>query len=1191
MITLPPSSTRSNSYYERLLEVVFENATLALIVMDEQQRCASMNAAAERLTGYTLVEAVGRIMHEMIHHTRPDGSFYPLAECPINRAFPQNSREQGEELFIHKDGHFYQVAFTASPIRAGDDILGTVIELRDITEEQRATRERLLAETRLRRLQQATSSLVETRTLAEVRRVILGDVLNALEADGGALRRVVAQGLIIDESDLGTRMNEDDLRRYGYLPLTMRHPATDALRSGEAVFIVDAAELMQRYSELAPTVVRQKTEASAHLPLKRGEEVFGVLSMSFATPQSWDTAERDFALTLARRTAVSYERARLFEAEQRARKRSERLQALTARLATALAPADVVAAVLEEGLPVLGSNAGSVVQLDGDDVVIIGSTGYPAELTQHWQRFPLSASTPLGEAIRTEKGVWLESSVEFGQRFSRLPDTVTLTMSQSWVALPLLADGHLVGALAISYSEPQVFDPDSRRFAETLADLCAQALERSRLFAAERAACQRVEETSSLLGQALGAAGMVAWNVVNSQLTTSRNTAAVLGADVAGARTPQQGIANIHPDDLEPKLKAFGQATERGTDYHAVYRFLNRDRNEWLWLEDHGRIRYENGIPIGMNGVTQDITERKRRELNAVLLTRVSKDLLSLSNVDQIMHVMAREIGEFFDVSHCVFAEFDLAANTAVVHHDWRKNPNDQDFAATYQLSAFVTDVFRQTLHAGKSVIVDDVTIDPRTADSIDNYRKLKTGAFLNTPHLSSGELRASLVVHQPTAYHWRDDEIELLRELTARIWMRLERVRAEEVLRDVQARRLAEAQQHAEREQVARAQAEEASRLKDDFLATVSHELRTPLTALLGYAQLLQMRRRDEAYVARTVEKMVRSAKVQAQLVEDLLDISRIVSGKLRIEPQPIDLIGVVQAALDTVRPALETKNLQLQLDLNPEASAITGDANRLQQVVWNLLSNAVKFTPAGGVIHVRLQFDNRDAQLSISDTGPGISAAFLPYVFDRFRQADSASNRAYNGLGLGLAIVRHLVELHGGTVQAASAGENQGATFTVRLPLTTNRPVPTLADDAFSSDVMEYPPELRGLRVLLVDDQPDILELLHEILVPCGVIVQLCNTAQQALNVLRDWQPDVLVSDIAMPGEDGYWLIRHVRELAPAQGGTIPAIALTAYVRMEERLRVLAAGFQRYVPKPVEPDELLAVVASLAQAGEDVV
>jgi PAS domain S-box-containing protein len=391
--------------------------------------------------------------------------------------------------------------------------------------------------------------------------------------------------------------------------------------------------------------------------------------------------------------------------------------------------------------------------------------------------------------------------------------------------------------------------------------------------------------------------------------------------------------------------------------------------------------------------------------------------------------------------------------------------------------------------------------------------------------------------------------------------------------------------------ERAARKEAEEANRLKDEFLATISHELRTPLTAFLGYAQMLQRRPRDEAYVSRTVDKMVRSALAQAQLIEDLLDVSRIVSGRLRLELRPLDLAPVVQAALDTIRPTADAKRLRLAVVIEPGVAPVIGDASRLQQVIWNLLSNAAKFTPAGGTITVRLEADGSNVCLTVSDTGQGISPAFLPFVFDRFRQSDSSSHRAHSGLGLGLAIVRHLVELHGGTVEARSEGADCGAAFAVRLPAATGALAPASPDaPAALAPADEGLPELDGLRVLLVDDQPEILELVADTLGGYGALVRSALNAREALALLRSWRPDVLVSDIAMPGEDGYWLIRQVRALPPEEGGLTPAAALTAYVRIEERLKVLAAGFQQYVPKPVEPGELREIIAGLAAgaAGE---
>jgi len=405
------------------------------------------------------------------------------------------------------------------------------------------------------------------------------------------------------------------------------------------------------------------------------------------------------------------------------------------------------------------------------------------------------------------------------------------------------------------------------------------------------------------------------------------------------------------------------------------------------------------------------------------------------------------------------------------------------------------------------------------------------------------------------------------------------------------------EREQLLEREQAARAAseaarnaAEAASQIKDEFLATLSHELRTPLNAMVGWTQLLRTRKFNEATTARALETIDRNTKSLAQLIEDLLDVSRIVTGKLRLNARPVELIPVIEAAINTVLPAAEAKNIRIQRVFDPTAGPVSGDPDRLQQVVWNLLANAVKFTPKGGQIQIRLERVNSQIEITVSDTGQGIKAEFLPHIFERFRQADSTITRSYGGLGLGLAIVRQLVELHGGSVHAQSPGEGKGATFMVSLPLmaileTQDTWVDPAAD---SEELFDNPPSLKGLRILLVDDEADTRDLITIILEQCEAKVTAIASVREALVVIQQMQPDVLISDIGMPGEDGYTLIRKVRALQPEQGGRIPAVALTAYARMEDRTRALAAGFQMHVPKPVKPIELTTVVASLARRNE---
>jgi PAS domain S-box-containing protein len=417
----------------------------------------------------------------------------------------------------------------------------------------------------------------------------------------------------------------------------------------------------------------------------------------------------------------------------------------------------------------------------------------------------------------------------------------------------------------------------------------------------------------------------------------------------------------------------------------------------------------------------------------------------------------------------------------------------------------------------------------------------------------------------------------------------------ASAIARDISDRKRFEAERSKllAREQQARVQAEAANRAKDEFLATVSHELRTPLNAMLGWARMLRADQLDAATSARALEAIERNAKSQAQLIEDLLDVSRIISGKLRLDVRSVELPLVIEAAVDAVRPAAEAKEIRLQKVLDPQAGPVSGDPDRLQQVVWNLLSNAVKFTPRGGRVQVRLERVTSHIEVTVSDTGRGISTDFLPFLFDRFRQEDGTPSRKYGGLGLGLAIVRHLVELHGGTVSAESSGEGQGATFRVSLPLMiVSQLVGVLAGGltrvhptAGQSLPFDSSPVLENVRVLVVDDEPDAREILTVILEQCGAQVKAVGSAPEAWEALQGWKPRVLLADIGMPGEDGYALIRRVRALPPEQGGNTPAAALTAFARTEDRVRALSAGFQIHVPKPVEPAELVAVVQNLAR------
>ena len=474
--------------------------------------------------------------------------------------------------------------------------------------------------------------------------------------------------------------------------------------------------------------------------------------------------------------------------------------------------------------------------------------------------------------------------------------------------------------------------------------------------------------------------------------------------------------------------------------------------------------------------------------------------------------------------------------------------------------------------------------------------------------------------------------ELELLREVSPRSWMMAPLIvqgrtfgaislvsstarrydAADLALLEEIARRASVAVDHArlyDMAQKERARAEEANRAKDLFLSTLSHELRTPLTAILGWTRMLRSHTLSEEKRAKGLETIDRNARAQVALIEDILDLSRIVTGKLRLDLESVELVPIVEAAVETVRPAADARNIRLILTLDPDTSPVIGDPNRLQQIVWNLLTNAVKFTPRGGRVTVSLRHEASDVTalgsvehvetsehgetgehvemveavaLVVADDGQGIPAAFLPHVFDRFLQGDASTTRSQGGLGLGLAIVKHLTELHGGTIEAASEGEGLGAVFTVRIPL-RSAAVPAEVPALRLGPALECPPELNGLKVLIVDDEDDARDWIGSLLEHCKVEVMTASSAAQALEMIRTHRPDIMVSDIGMPGEDGYSLIKKLRALAPADGGRTPALALTAYARMEDRTRAMVAGFNMHIAKPIEPAELLITIANL--------
>jgi PAS domain S-box-containing protein len=599
-------------------------------------------------------------------------------------------------------------------------------------------------------------------------------------------------------------------------------------------------------------------------------------------------------------------------------------------------------------------------------------------------------------------------------------------------------------------------------------------------------------------------------------------------------------------------------------------------------FERHSKIQVVGGRSIGRVWSFRDITEQRRAE----------DALREETRVLEILNRTGTMFGSKLELEAVVQAVTDAATQLSGAKFGafFYNLVNDKGESFTlYTLSgasreAFTrfelprnTAVFDPTFRGEGVVRSADILTDPRYGQSAPHYGMpaghLPVRSYLAVPVLArSGEVLGGLFFGHP--------EPGVFTERAERLVLGI----ASQAAAAIDNARLYEAAQ------AARAHAERMSEMKDEFLATLSHELRTPLSAILGWSQVLRRRSVDESQLHQALDVIERNARMQTELIEDLLDMSRITSGEVRLDVQPLQPVSFVEAALQTVGPAAEAKAIRLEKMLDPAAGPISGDPSRLQQVVWNLLSNAIKFTPKEGKVQVVLERVNSHIEISVADTGMGIAAEFLPYVFERFRQADATTTRKHGGLGLGLSIVKHLVELHGGTVRVQSPGEGRGTTFTVQLPLTVvrrgaepeARRHPRAPKDAPQADYRVA--DLSGLRVLVVDDEPDARELLRQVLADCGAEVQVAGGADEALMLLRRERPHLLVSDVGMPVTDGYELLKKIRALGEAGGGRLPAIALTAFARSEDRTRALRAGFLVHVSKPVEPAELVATVAAVA-------
>jgi PAS domain S-box-containing protein len=643
-----------------------------------------------------------------------------------------------------------------------------------------------------------------------------------------------------------------------------------------------------------------------------------------------------------------------------------------------------------------------------------------------------------------------------------------------------------------------------------------------------------------------------------------------------------QHISLLAPNERKIEIEQILDKLRHGERvYHFETIRVRKDGNSINVALSISPIKNAQGEVIGASTIAHDITERKRSEDAQHFLAEASSVLSSTLDYETTLASVAQLIVPRL-ADWCIVAiveENEPPRLFTMAHNDPLKIEFARELIRRYPPDPNSQIGVSNVLRTGKSEVYQEFPDEMLVAAARDDQhlkllQELGVKSVMVVPLIAGGRtIGAISMISAESGRRFDKRDLALAEDLAQRAAFAIDNAR---LYREAQ---------------TARDDAEQANRAKDDFLATVSHELRTPLNAIVGWSHMMRRNKFDEATTARAMETIERNAKSQARLIEDILDVSRIIMGKLRLDVHPVELAPVIEAAIDAVRPAAEAKEIRLQPILDPRASPVSGDPNRLQQIVWNLVLNAVKFTPRGGRIQVRLERVNSHIEIIVSDTGQGIEAGLLPYIFDRFQQGDSSSTRMHGGLGLGLAIVRHLVELHGGTVHASSPGASQGTTFTVKLPLLIwhgkedGRVHPTAGRD---SETLEQDSLLDGLKVLIVDDEPDTREMLKVMIERFGAEVKAGATSAEALDLLEQWRPNVIVSDIEMPGEDGYSLIKKIRALEPLRGGAVPAVALTAYARAEDRMRALSAGYQMHVAKPAEPFELALVIASLVGAAE---
>lgn len=1134
-----PAAVHSELRFRDLVEQVTE---YAIFFLDPDGHIASWNRGAQRIKGYLPHEVVGR--HFSIFY-RPEDLWKCEHELEIAA---RDGRIEDEGWRVRKDGTLFWANVVITCLHASDgSISGFAKVTRDLTD-------RRSAEERLRVSEERFRLLVEG--VKDYAIFMLDPSGHVATWNSGA---ELIKGYTSDEI-VGRHFSlfyEEAERRAG----KSEQELAAAVRDGR--FEEEAYRVRKDGTRFWASVVLTAVHNSAR-------ELIGFAKIT-----------RD----LSERREAELERARLAE---RARERLHALAALAEGLTAALTLDEVARVIVEDGRIFTRADICTLHLRSprGDALELFAERGVSPELLRALEHIGPESDNPFhGIGIGSAPEVWVESKEDYERQAPANASLPTWEQSaRAFACLPLVAEGQTLGMLGIGFYDARRFSDNEREFIGIVARQGAQAIARARNLEALRRTLTTADELRASLLATLRSIG-------DGVIATDAHGRVTLMNSVAEALTgwPEAEARGQHLEDVfrivnehtrekvtSPVQKVLETGAIVGLANHTV--LLARDGRE-VPIDDSGApIRAEGGPINGVVLVFRDVGDRKheesRRNLLAEVTTALGQSLDYELTIAGIPRLVVPRIADWCAVDLVVDGG-TRPKRLAISHADPQKLALVQALAERYPEPPDATSGITQVLRSGRPEVYQDVpdSLLEALAEDAEHLRLLRAvglrSALVVPLAVRDRVLGALSFGYAESGRTYTAEDLPFAQDLARRCAVAIDNAR------------LYQAEQRARRE------ADLANRAKDEFLAVVSHELRTPLNAILGWSKLLSRKDFDERRRASAIETVERNAIAMAQLIEDLLDMSRVVSGKLRLNVQRAVLAQIVEAAVESVRPSASGKGVALHLDFDPTAPDMVGDPTRLQQIVWNLLSNAVKFTPKGGIIYVGLRHVDSQLEVTVRDTGRGVEAAFLPHVFDAFRQGQSATASSRGGLGLGLAITKQLVELHGGRIEAKSEGPGRGATFTALFPILPS----SLTEAAPASLAPESAPppsdlaQLAGLRVLVVDDDDDARELLTSILEGYGCRVKSASNVPEALELFAERTPDVLISDVAMPGADGYELIRRVRTLSREEGGDVPAAAITAYARPEDRSRLLNAGFSIHLPKPIDPAEVVAVVSTLTR------